>query len=992
MREQRFSASWNAGRIFALLGLLAAALVACRGGTPTNGMLPGIVAPSQYTAPAKVNPNLIHMTPFKKGPKLGTSAGQPVYALFVAKKLSLTNSLSSTTAPGSTTSPTVWVYGAPAIDGKAGPLAQIAEKTSRTSEQHLYVDARGRLFELTDRASDALMLVNAPVNKKGSMVVVSDLCQHDKQLGAITEVTKNSVTTWTVKRHHGTCPHHVTGAVAAPGSVPDSLNVSTPPTASQILFDTCMLGALYASAANALDHSAALLPALARIAALQTATGQRFSGGCSAHAIAITVPTAPPCPGPACTYEAPPVALSASLAACPAGTNTSVTFNAPEQTCKASVLYTVSSSSQFTAATSNASIVTVAPASGTVSGSGKLVLTLTAGSLGGTATVTLSLSGKMTTFDVTNAWSTSASQPIASLAFQLPTGTLPLGQTLSFTVIAKSADGQTIVGDYDHPIILSGRNLTISPTSASNSAAAQLTAAWNRSFTALSARLAPVSRSKAPAILRTPPPASGSITATADGHAATVIIRPATGIAYYAVGNTPVYDDGGFMITYGADGNIYYGTYGGPQTCVGSFCYFSYGAVGKFAPSTGAWSEVDMHSSIMGLLFTSDGALWVAGGASHNVYRFPPGLFNADSVQTIPVPSPAPGATYYPRELMSDGTNVWFDDMRGGRIFKNPIAGPYDGSALTAYPLPSGPPGTVQAPGFAGDGIQYGKDANIYVVDRLNGIVDQVNPGTGMTTAQIITPQETAYGLTQDGFPAPNFMTQDALGTLYLTYIGTNAANLTFGGVDSLVPGSSTINIVSLPSTPSGSEGYGVSANGSYLYYDDYFGGFGFVNTSTGESRLYRVLPITSSNFLLEPNSVVALPDGTAWFTCYGSGAPPLCLGHTVYLSGSWSLWPGPAFTINGFGGAFSQPVGVMEAPAQNSGPFTATSSNSNVCQLSSVVDHNFVITGLSQGTCTIVVTDASKHGAQLQVTVQPSTPPSSSGRTVIRRVPAWMF
>ncbi|HTX59600.1 MAG TPA: hypothetical protein VMH02_07940, partial [Verrucomicrobiae bacterium] len=341
-----------------------------------------------------------------------------------------------------------------------------------------------------------------------------------------------------------------------------------------------------------------------------------------------------------------------------------------------------------------------------------------------------------------------------------------------------------------------------------------------------------------------------------------------------------------------------------------------------------------------------------------------------------------PYQTYYPRELTQDTNgNVWFTDGNGGRVFKNPVAGPYDGSALVGYTLPNTPYGNTAS----GQGIQYGSDGNVYVVDSRNAVVDRVDPSNGTTLTQIALPQEKQY-LNVD-VVTPNFMTQDSSGTLLLTYFqyAISGYGSTFGGVDSLVPGAASMTALALPSTPSGSEGYGISANGSNVYYVDFYGGLGYINASTGKSRLYRIISLTG-NFSNSPSGVVAMPDGTAWFTCYGSGAPPLCLGHTVYLKG-WSLFPGPTFTIQGFGALNAQPVGIMEAPTASSGPFSAASSNTSACTASTVTDHNFLVTGVAPGACTVTVKDANGKSAQLQVTVEP-VPTATPGAERARRPP----
>ena len=600
---------------------------------------------------------------------------------------------------------------------------------------------------------------------------------------------------------------------------------------------------------------------------------------------------------------------------------------------------------------------------------------MTAGFAGGTAIVTATITNngvpQRTSFNVSNAWTSSASNGIASIAFALPSGTLALGQTMTFAVGAKTAAGVTISGAYDHPIALTGKNLVISPSQVTNSAQAQqITASWKSGFAGNG---------------------NGTIQANADGHTASVQIRPATGFAFYTTGSNPKFDIGGFLMTLGADGNLYYDALGPTKCTSNGFCYSIDGAIVRVNPSSGAFTEIELHAEPMGLLYASDGSVWVAGGESHKLFRLPPGQFAAGSVQTIPVPSPNPESSYVPRTLAQDGGgNVWFTDLTGSRVLKIPLAGPYDRSAILGYALPNGPKGTPQFTA-RGQAIVYGQDENLYVTDRLNGVVDQISPASGTTTRQIITPQQKAIGSSDTA--SLGFMAKDGSGNLVLTLLGASV-NPVLGGVDVLMPFKHNIGSYALPSVASGVEPYAIAASGNYAYYADLYGGLGVINTSTGKARLFPVTPFFSTNttFTRTPNGVAVLGDGTAWFTCYGNLTKtppyePLCVGHTVYLGG-WSLFPGPSFTISGFGPLTSQPVGIMESPATDSGPFTVVNSNAGVCQVSHVNDHNFVVAGLTNGSCTLTVTDSgNKHSAQLQVTVQPSPSPAAAAEGRSRRV-----
>ena len=537
---------------------------------------------------------------------------------------------------------------------------------------------------------------------------------------------------------------------------------------------------------------------------------------------------------------------------------------------------------------------------------------------------------------------------IASIEIDLPVSKLPLGGTMTFSIVAKDSKGRVISGAYDHPIHLSASDLALSTASiATSSEAASIAAAWNFGFAG---------------------GGNGSIRASADGRQTTATIAPGTGLAYVLVGSDPNTDSGSFVMTLGPDGDVYYVADGDTD-----------GAVGRIDPATGSFSEVETGCSERGLQFTSDGALWIGGGTCGAVLRLPPHAFSKSALQTIPVPSPsAPGSTYQIRSLAQDGKgNLWFDDGPGGRLFKIPVAGPYTTAALTAYAMPAGPPDTTPQFPPDGQGIDYGTDGNLYVVDYDNGIVDRIDPATGTASAQLVPQQQLAVG--SGNSVRTRFVTHLASGREYVSMLGASGANTPEGAVDGFAPGSSRVTPVALPSTPAGTYPDQLAASGSYLYYADVlYGAIGIIDTDAKTARLYPTSLVSASTCAncvgrFVPEGIAALPNGDVWFTCQNGQTPfvPLCLGHTVYLSG-WSLLPGPSVAIAGLGASGAQTVGIMERPASDSGPFHAKSSDSTICSVSSVVDHNFSITGIAPGTCIVTVTDASKNGVTLHVIVKP--------------------
>lgn len=111
--RMRLHRDLNALRGFAVLGVLCALVVACRGGgIGTGGLVPaGPQTDSSFIK--KRRPDVVRIVPFEKSPKLGVSAGQPVFALFSSKQLPLVSS-----------TPDISVYGAPAVSGQAAPLVR----------------------------------------------------------------------------------------------------------------------------------------------------------------------------------------------------------------------------------------------------------------------------------------------------------------------------------------------------------------------------------------------------------------------------------------------------------------------------------------------------------------------------------------------------------------------------------------------------------------------------------------------------------------------------------------------------------------------------------------------------------------------------------------------------------------------------------------------------------------------------------------------------
>lgn len=545
-----------------------------------------------------------------------------------------------------------------------------------------------------------------------------------------------------------------------------------------------------------------------------------------------------------------------------------------------------------------------------------------------------------------------AASRIGSLKILLPYADLPLGQQMNANIVARNLQGKIIVGAFDKPIAVSGIHLAFSSTSLANSTdASHLELQWQLGFAG---------------------PAGAVLAVNADGHNAKASVTPATGFAYYGVGTNPNTDVTGFEMVLGPDGNVYYGTLG-PLVCKKQSCVANDGAVGKFNPSTHVATEVELHSEAVGLSFSRDKALWIAGGISGNIFRMQPGQFGSRGLQKIPV-APAKGS-YEMRTSAEDSSgNMWFTDGSGGRLAKIATSGPYTSSGMTYVSLPPGPSGTPQQSAF-GNGTAAGKAGTLYVADYNNGVVDVVNTANGAVTKQLLLPQQSVMGAADT--VRPRFIATNGLGTAFLTLLGgLSSGYLSHGSADSLRFQSSAISALNLPSMPGGTLPDSISAHGNTVYYADLYEALGYVNASSGESRVYPVLQSSESDLSRSPAGVAAMPDGTAWYSCNNSTPvfQPLCLGHTVYLK-TWTVFPGRDLVIYPDYGP--QPIGLMEAPSANSGPFQASANNRN-CSVSQIVGHNFQITGNTVGsTCAIRIRDA--HGRTALVHVDVSSPPSGS-------------
>jgi len=571
-----------------------------------------------------------------------------------------------------------------------------------------------------------------------------------------------------------------------------------------------------------------------------------------------------------------------------------------------------------------------------LNGGGNLLSTgsLTATILAGTAntTVPLTLGGVVASMTVTFA------DPYA------PVGSA--GTTVS--VQAKDASGAIIVGTFDNPIALAaGTGLTLGATSLADSTHASGIAA-----TYSGTPVAPI-----------------VVTATDDGHTGTGTLTPGSGIVRYTLGNDSTTDLSGFPAVVGPDGKFYYGTYGA-RICSGGICTGTNGGVGQLDPATGAFVEIPLNSTVSGLRFTPDGALWIAENSSNRIARIPAGSFTAAGVIQIALPTNGQARAL---AVGSDG-NVWFTDTGTRSVGKINPAGPYVTASITEYAVPPGPSGTTGHYAAQLGGIASGADGNLYVADYYNGVVDQISTA-GVTTNQFVTPGEAIFNPSHgDGFT--RFVAAASDGSIYVTSAGEGFTYPYNGRLDAMTTAGAFTNVTL--SAYNYQPDSVAAGHGTVAFSDLSNQSLGL--SVTGAPSAVEVPTTDGYGFQATgdaPNGVAVAADGSAWYMCYGAtgiAGHALCAGHLIATS-AWSVFPGRSISLYGLGVQGGQLFGIVESG--NSGPFTFASSAPSIATAAANSDHNFTITGNAAGSATITVTDA--HGRAVTIAVSVT----STGGTV---------
>ncbi len=545
---------------------------------------------------------------------------------------------------------------------------------------------------------------------------------------------------------------------------------------------------------------------------------------------------------------------------------------------------------------------------------------------------------------------------VASIALTPVLGNLPLGQSTQVTAVAKDASGNIIVGSYNNaPITFSGTNLTVSPTTVSSSTdiASGVYVSWNNGYNNWGA---------------------STLTATtSDSIKGTATIAPASGFALYSASGNAAYNVTGFRMTLGPDGKLYWGSLS-PTTCSGTtntlLCVENAGALHQFDPSTLTDTAIDLSFSPSNISFDENGALWFAGASSANIGYLPNATTSFTAANVVTIPMPTPGGAHIVRQVAFNGTTAWtFVRNPKTTLLNLPITNPSAASVTVGPTMPPGPSGSPQSPGFPFN-IFYA-NGSLYLPDSNNGQLDQYNIASG-TWTQYPSPDEAAT-FAQGGFPEL-YQSAQSGNTIYVGSFGNLEVQFPTGAIFAFDASSNAWGTTyTLPSALA-AEPAVYAVNDNVLYYGDFSGTgvLGYINLSSGDARAIPQGIYGQPGPQLFVDGAAAMSDGTAWFSCYNSNVtpvPPLCIGHTVYLS-AWSIWPSTQIPINGTGTQGEQLIGIMEAPTANSGPFTAMSSNTNVCTTTTVQSHNFNIVGVGAGTCNIVVTDAHNASETIGVVV----------------------
>ncbi len=515
-------------------------------------------------------------------------------------------------------------------------------------------------------------------------------------------------------------------------------------------------------------------------------------------------------------------------------------------------------------------------------------------------------------------------------------------KTIPLLVSAKDASGNIIVGPYANPIVLSSSDAgsPVSPALISDSTTPIALSYSGKPTTAFSVV------------------ASGAASASTQ-------LTPTSSVTRFALSMHPATP---FRMTAGPDGALYFGE-------LGPLGNFAFGLVTGTNPAkigridaSGAISEVSLPGALSpaDLIFTPDGALWVAAqyGITSNLSqitagelaRFAPGNFSAGGLREISIPAaptafgggPAIANAIAPRSLAigSDGM-LYVGSTSNPVLLRQPVGGPYDGSALAAANFAS-QPASGRFPS-----LTNGPDGNLWATDR--GAVHRIGLD-GVAYATFAEPVTSSVGRSIVAASDGNLYTTalDVLSPIGAGYL----YRLSTSGV---------YTPIAMPTALDDPDHLALGGAGIVYFSDLGAGAIGRVLVATGAVQVWPATTIGGS-----PQSVAVVPDGTIWFT--GSDD---AVGRVILAQG-WSVFPSGALSVNGTGAANALLIGIAESG--ESGPFTVTSANPTIAAIAqppgngtaaaATFPHNFLITGGAPGTTTVKVVDARGRTQFIPVTV----------------------
>jgi streptogramin lyase len=266
--------------------------------------------------------------------------------------------------------------------------------------------------------------------------------------------------------------------------------------------------------------------------------------------------------------------------------------------------------------------------------------------------------------------------------------------------------------------------------------------------------------------------------------------------------------------------------------------------------------------------------------------------------------------------------------------------------------------------------ITIGANGKFYLptlsqADPAANLLDSFAIGATSMTAMVPTNAPT------DGVPAEyRFIASASDGNLYFTEADFAGFVPDAGGrLTQLNLTTNAYTTVGLPSPYSQPDVIVPGLPGTVLFCDLSQNALGVLNVSNLSVTEYPIVTAFDASDSY-PQDIALDPDGSYWFTAstvaaeIGSMSTTIQaqIGHLIFASG-WTLYPAlSTIDVNGLGAEGAQLLGIAGASLTGLN-FAATSSNAAVCTVAKVPGFatNFVVTGISNGTCNITISDGSR-------------------------------